>query len=230
VGNALILEFYQDIPERRFEDNPLEWRIRYQAACESYRKQVGGRYNEGTLLRLLVTTEDVPTRKACLLALGLLGTMKGSNRAISDWLHAEDPDLRQLAAESLWQLWFRGAGEQAHLELQKAIRKRDRARALAALGTILEKYPSFAEAYNQRAIVYFRNQEWAQAAADCQRAIALNPQHFGALSGLGQCLVELRKTRAALRAFRQALKIHPGLEDVEETVRALENRLGDDKK
>ena len=30
-----------------------------------------------------------------------------------------------------------------------------------------------------------------------------------------------------VRAFRQALKIHPGLEGVEEAVRALENRLGD---
>jgi hypothetical protein len=39
--------------------------------------------------------------------------------------------------------------------------------------------------------------------------------------------MQMRKNRAALRAFRQALKIHPGLEGVEEAVRSLENRLGD---
>ena len=59
--------------------------------------------------------------------------------------------------------------------------------------------------------------------------------HFGALSGMAQCFLKLRKPKAALKAFRQAFRINPGLEGVEETIRALEDVLGeegrrDDKK
>jgi tetratricopeptide (TPR) repeat protein len=227
VGNSLLLEFFDVLPERRPEDNPTEWRIRYRAACETYRKQVAGRYFESTLLRLLATTEDARSRRAALLALGLVGTMSEANIPVANALHDEDADVRQQAADALWQLWFRAAGDEAHQELQKALRKRDRTRALEFLGRLIEKYPTFAEAYNQRAILYFRGKDWDSALADCETALTLNPQHFGALSGMGQCLMQLRKNRAALRAFRQALKIHPGLEGVEEAVRSLENRLGD---
>lgn len=230
MGNALLLEFYDAIPERRPEDNPIEWRIRYQAACESYKKLVAARYFESSLLRLLATTDDARSRRAAILALGLLGTMDHANRPLTDALHDDDYDVRQQAAESLRLLWFRGAGDDAHQELTKALRKRDRGRARDALDQIVLKYPAFGEAYNQRAILHYRDKEWAKAVADCEKALQCNPQHFGALSGLGQALLQLRKTRAALRAFRQALKIHPGLEGIAETVRVLENRLGDDKK
>ncbi len=230
MGNALILEFFDELPERCPEDNPLEWRIRYKAARERFRKQVAQRYLESTVLRLLVTTDDVRTRKAAILALGMLGTMEQSNRPLSDWLHDDDFEVRQQTVESLWHLWFRGAGEAAHQELQKALRRRGPGEAVAYLTRLIEKLPTFAEAYNQRAILHFHSQDWVRSIADYEKAIALNPQHFGALSGMGQSLLQLRRGRAALRAFQQALKIHPGLEGIAETVRTLEKQLSDDKK
>lgn len=227
MGNALILEFYDNLPERQPDDNPTEWRIRFRAACETYRKQVTGRYFESALLRLLAISDDARSRRAALLALGLTGTMAAANGPISDALRDDDADVRQQAVDALWLLWFRAAGAAAHQELQKALRKRDRTKSLEMLSRLIEKYPGFAEAYNQRAILYFRARQWDAAVADCEMALDLNPQHFGALAGMGQCLMQQRKHRAALRAFRQALKIHPGLEGVEEAVRSLENRLGD---
>ena len=67
------------------------------------------------------------------------------------------------------------------------------------------------------------------------RALSLNPHHFGAQAGMAQCLLNLRKHRAALKAFRQALRIHPHLDGIQDTIRALETALGeegrrDDKK
>jgi hypothetical protein len=38
----------------------------------------------------------------------------------------------------------------------------------------------------------------------------------------------MRKHKAALKAFRAALKIHPHLDGVAATVRALENALGEE--
>jgi tetratricopeptide (TPR) repeat protein len=52
---------------------------------------------------------------------------------------------------------------------------------------------------------------------------------------MGRAYMEMGRHRSALKAFRQALRINPGLEDVEDAIRSLENALGeegrrDDKK
>ena len=56
--------------------------------------------------------------------------------------------------------------------------------------------------------------------------LRLNPYHFGAAAGLGQCYQRMNKPRAALRALKQALEITPGL-DLSEVIRELEAALGD---
>ncbi len=57
----------------------------------------------------------------------------------------------------------------------------------------------------------------------------MNPHHFGAQAGLGQCYLQMRKHRAALKAFRAALRINPNMDGVAETIRALENALGEER-
>jgi Tfp pilus assembly protein PilF len=58
--------------------------------------------------------------------------------------------------------------------------------------------------------------------ADCERALELNPYHFGAQSGMGQCYMKMGKPRAALRAFRQALETNPTLTHLSDTIETLE--------
>ena len=98
-----------------------------------------------------------------------------------------------------------------------------------------EMPPRFAEAYNQRAVLLFKMKEYQRSIIDCEKALKLNPCHFGALAGMAQCFMGLNKPKAALRAFRNAYRINPDMEGVEETIRALESALGeegrtDDKK
>jgi tetratricopeptide (TPR) repeat protein len=119
--------------------------------------------------------------------------------------------------------------------LQRLSRLRDREKALAGLDALVQKAPNFAEAFNQRAIVTFRLKQFDRSIADCEKALQLNPYHFGAQAGMAQCYLQLRKHKAALKAFRHALRINPTMEGIAETIRALENALGeegrkDDKK
>ena len=60
---------------------------------------------------------------------------------------------------------------------------------------------------------------------DCESTLRLNPHHFGAAAGLGQCYLKLGKPRAALRAFHTALAINPGLDQLRDTIRSLEEAL-----
>ena len=230
MSNSLLVEYYQQIPEGRSNAKPKMTR---KEAIEVFKHRIAERYTEGTLLRL-VHNGDSLSRRAGLLALAQLGTMNACP-GIAARLHDEDRETAQLAADTLWTLWFRADSPANNAELQRLARLRDRNKSLARITALLERAPEFAEAYNQRAIIYFRLKQFDRSIADCEKALALNPHHFGAQAGLGQSYLQMRKHRAALKAFRAALRINPYMDGVAETIRALENALGeegrrDDKK
>jgi Flp pilus assembly protein TadD len=61
--------------------------------------------------------------------------------------------------------------------------------------------------------------------ADIQRVLALEPRHFGALTGLGIMLEEMGELDAALAAFRAAHAIHPHRPDIEDAIGRIEQEL-----
>jgi tetratricopeptide (TPR) repeat protein len=228
VGTALLMEYYNELPDTR-EVETATRAARLQTALESFKQKVAGRYTDGTLQRLL-DSSDARTRRAAVLALGLMGHMKKSNAAVAALLHDEDRGVRQQAADALWSLWFRGDSETNGRELQRLVELRDMAKKQAGLDALIGRSPHFAEAYNQRAILYFQIGEWQKSITDCERVLKLNPHHFGAQNGMGQCYLQLGKPRPALKAFRNAYRINPTQRGLEDTIRALENALGEEGK
>lgn len=227
MGTALLVQFYDDLPAPKGDENAV-WESRLRTALERFRKKVAARYTEGTLQRLLEST-DTRNRRAAVLALGLMGSMK-SNIQIAAALHDEDANVRQLAIDALWTLWFRADSPENNEELRRIMQMRDSRKKLSRLSALIEKAPRFAEAWNQRAILLFRLHEYQKSISDCEKTLKLNPAHFGAQAGMAQCLMQLGKHRAALRSFRNALRVNPGMDGVEETIRALENTLGEEGK
>src|SRR5205807_532468 len=209
------------------EGEPPLSRARLRRALAAYQRKVAKRYSEGTLQRLL-TSADAETRLAAAVAVGLLGTLD-SNRPLAQLLHDEDRAVRQKASDALWSLWFRADTPEHNRELQRLTRLDNPRRALDGYAVLVQKAPRFAEAYNQRAILYCRLGEYQKSIEDCETVLKLNPCHFGALSGMAQCYLKLRKPRPALKAFRQAFRLNPGLEGVGETIRELEDALGEEK-
>ncbi|MBY0522574.1 MAG: tetratricopeptide repeat protein [Gemmataceae bacterium] len=228
VRMALLIEYYRRLPERKDDEEPETWAARLQEALAGFKQEVSARYSEGTLQRVLAMPHN-EARRAAVVALGLMGTMQ-SNKAIAVKLHDSDGQVRQYAADALWAIWFRGDSDANVQELQRLMRMRNPEKAVEAFGALIKKAPEFAEAYNQRAILHFRLEEYQKSIADCEVALKLNPAHFGAAAGMAQCYMKLKKPRAALKAFKHALKINPNMEGVEETIRSLEDVLGEENK
>jgi tetratricopeptide (TPR) repeat protein len=228
VSVALLVEYYNDLPEPQGED-PKAWETRLREGLEKFKQKVTARYLEGTLYRLLASC-DRRSRRAAVLALGLTGTMKNSNALVAGMLDDDDRGVRQLAADALWSIWFRADTDTNNRELQRLVSLRDRRKKRAGLDALISKAPQFAEAYNQRAILHFETEEWHKSIADCERVLKLNPYHFGAAAGMARCHMELGKHRAALKAFRIAFRINPNLDEVVEAIRALENALGEEER
>ncbi|MBW4441154.1 MAG: tetratricopeptide repeat protein [Plectolyngbya sp. WJT66-NPBG17] len=126
----------------------------------------------------------------------------------------KDPneDVRADATQALWQIWFGQKGVAGLQTLQRAqvlLESGEATQAEGVLSELIEKLPDFAEAWNRRAVLYFVQQQYRKAIADCQKTIELNPIHFGALHGLGLSYAALGEYQDAIGAFRQALKVQP---------------------
>jgi tetratricopeptide (TPR) repeat protein len=190
---------------------------------EAFQRQVTLRYGEGTLARV-VRMGDIQGRRAAVLALGLVGSFE-VNEVVGRALRDPDPAVRSLADNALWAIWFRAdsAENNATLEKVRVLISRQRPDLAVELATrLIARSPKFAEAFNQRAIAYFMLQQFEQSASDCRRVLELNPYHFGALGGLGQCYLRLNLRREALKTYRRALKLQPYSEGLREFVATLE--------
>lgn len=123
-----------------------------------------------------------------------------------------DETVRNRATQELWRIWFHQKGvygfellEQSQFLL--AAGKITQAQAL--LTELIDDQPDFAEAWNRRAVLYYITKQYKQSLDDCQMVINLNPNHFGALHGLGLCHAALGDYRAAIQAFQEALVLQP---------------------
>lgn len=219
----LLVEFYLKLPQPQPGDDPDLLDAGMQEGMKEFRDEVRAKYTEGTLQRLLQSPAD-QVRRAAALAIGLVGTMR-SNAVIAAALRDTDTLVRKFATDSIWEIWFRGESPDHARRLQQALQLPELIQSVAALDDLIREAPEFAEAYNQRAILNFRRNEYARSVADCEATLRLNPYHFGAAAGIGQCYLRMNKPRAALRMLRQALDINPTL-DVRETIRELEAALG----
>ena len=202
--------------------------VRYptQGQREKLKQLLLQNYTQENLIDYL-THEVAPTRQAAAYALGIIGDTTSIAPLVKALQH-NDPDMRSNAEQALWAIWFRSGDKSVDDMLQKGagyIKKEQYAEAVDLLTEVTHVAPKFAEGYNQRAIAYFMLEEWEQSIDDCKKVITLNPVHFGALAGMGQCYLRLGNLREALEAFQQALELHPGLYGVAHTVLQIQDAL-----
>lgn len=121
---------------------------------------------------------------------------------------AEAAALTQL----IWEIWHLSDNDTVNDFLSQGIEKmsiHNYRAALAAFNNVVEIEPNFAEGWNKRATVYYLMNEFELSIHDIERTLALEPRHFGALSGLGLVLLAIGNEGAALKAFEEALKVNP---------------------
>lgn len=182
-------------------------------------------------------------RRLCLVTLfTVLLTVSGpwADRASAD---QTDPRLDNLfvilqssverleirAAENLiWSAWIQHEDSELNRLMQigiKAMSDRRLDDAVEVFTALVDQAPDYAEAWNKRATVYFMLGRLRESAADVDRTLALEPRHFGALSGLGQIEMIRGNGDAAIAAFENALQVHPKMGGIRELIRALKQQV-----
>ena len=132
-----------------------------------------------------------------------------------------------IAETRIWNLWFQsGRPDIDHLLALggEALNRGDFKEALDRYNDVIEKDPDFAEGWNRRATLYFMMGEYEASIADIESTLALEPRHFGALSGLGLVNIRLERFGAAIEAFEAALEVNPHMPGARQNIRLLRRR------
>ena len=83
--------------------------------------------------------------------------------------------------------------------------------------------PDFAEGYHARATAYYRSDLYGPALDDLETALALNPDNFNAIFGLGVLFEELGDSRRAADLYRRVLALNPHHENAEKALEQLKS-------
>ncbi len=137
---------------------------------------------------------------------------------------APDEGSSQLIVGAIEKLWLKSGSDTIDLLMKRAIQlvnAEDLDIALEILDSVVELAPDYSEGWNQRATVYFMKRDFERSLGDLRYVLRIDPRHFKAINGLGLILQQLGDKAAALKAFRQVLKVYPHLETARQSVNEL---------
>jgi Flp pilus assembly protein TadD len=130
--------------------------------------------------------------------------------------------------ELIWQIWLQHEDAGVEHLMQTGIDQMNAGQTSAALATftqLVSQAPDYAEGWNKRATLYYLLGDYARSELDIQQTLALEPFHFGALSGRGLVKMGQRDYEGARRAMLSALEVHPNMESVKSNVQELDDFL-----
>ena len=128
----------------------------------------------------------------------------------------------------IWSIWLQSGDAETDRILEQgtvAMATQVWSFAETAFNLVVQRLPNFAEGWNKRATLFYLMDRYDESIRDCERTLALEPRHYGALSGMG--LIEVARDRLpeALEWFQRALAVNPHLEGVRAIAQELEAKI-----
>ena len=115
--------------------------------------------------------------------------------------------------EELWKEWTGGHRNEDEKTLMTqgiaAMSKGNLDRAETLFTKLIKANPDFTEAWNKRATLRFMAWDFEGSLQDVEKVLALEPRHFGALSGRAQIYIELKQYDKAIDDLKEIKKINP---------------------
>ena len=143
-------------------------------------------------------------------------------------LKAPDLSTVQPIEADIWQLWYAHEDTAVQILMQRgaeAMGRGDPRSAMTAYDQVVAIAPGFAEGWNRRATLNYMIGDYQASLADIDKTLALEPRHFGALSGRGLVHAQLEEWNLALESFEAALQVHPTMTGPRRNLEAIRRRL-----
>ena len=148
--------------------------------------------------------------------------------ALFEGLKTADAAAAQQIEARIYEIWSKSGSPSMDLLLERgreALNAGDTKLAIEHFTALVDHAPDFAEGYNARATAYFHNGQFGPSLEDIRRTLALNPRHFGAMSGLALILEELDRPEDSLAAWREVQKVNPSREGLDAAIERLARKV-----
>ena len=164
----------------------------------------------------------------CLAALSAATADDAELEALLEGLRGDDPAAAAQIESRIYDIWSKSGSPSMDLLLDRgrtALAEGDTKLAIEHFTALIDHAPDFAEGYNARATAFFQAGQFGLSLADIQKALGLNPRHFGAISGLALILEELGQPEDALEAWREVRALHPHRDGLDDAILRLERSV-----
>ncbi|MGI9426899.1 MAG: tetratricopeptide repeat protein [Hyphomicrobiaceae bacterium] len=141
---------------------------------------------------------------------------------------AADKNEAKAVSQALNQLYLTSGSPTVDLLMKRGIKSINGKKldlALEFLNAVIELAPDYAEGWNRRAYIYYKQNKYHQAAGDLRRVLALDPHHFKALDGLGTILRETGDETGALKVFERLTDVHPHWSGADSVLKELKQKV-----
>jgi len=131
-------------------------------------------------------------------------------------------------ATQIKRAWARSGSASADFLLKRgrdALQAKKPKVAIEHLTALTDHAPDFAQGWHMRASALYQQDMYGPALEDLEKTLALNPNHFEAIQGLGAIFEQLGDPARAYEVYEQVLTIHPHHADVLEAMKRLETKV-----
>ena len=139
------------------------------------------------------------------------------------------PSLSSGIAQQIWMLWSTHPTDQKLTSLldegSRLVQDQQLNRAIDVFTEAIELDPTWAEAWNKRATVFYMVGEFQKSQDDIDKVLALEQRHFGALAGQGLVNIQLKNYEKAIRSYEQAQEIYPAMRSPKIMIKQIEELM-----
>lgn len=147
------------------------------------------------------------------------------DRLLRDLAQAEDENSAKRLENELVAEWSKSGSAAMDLLLRRgrdALEVQDVSAALQHFRALTDHAPEFAEGWHGLALAFFMNENYGPALDALEHVLSLNPQHFGALKGVGAIHEQVNRPALAYEAYSQVLDLRPHDSEIIEALKRLE--------
>ena len=139
------------------------------------------------------------------------------------------PSLSSGIAQQIWMLWSTHPTDQKLTSIldegSRLVQDQQLNRAIDVFTEAIELDPTWAEAWNKRATVFYMVGEFQKSQDDIDKVLELENRHFGALAGQGMVNIQLRNYEKAILSYKKAQEIYPSMQSAEIMIKQIENLI-----
>jgi tetratricopeptide (TPR) repeat protein len=144
-------------------------------------------------------------------------------------LKINNTDLVYGTEQKIWEIWSTHPTDQfltkRLAEGSKLVRNKQLVNAVNIFTEVIEKDPTWAEAWNKRATVLYMLGDYQGSQNDIDKVLKLEDRHFGALAGQGLVNIKLENYEKAIKSYEKAQEIYPAMQSPKIMIEQIEQLI-----